>query len=412
MKLFFLSIIFSLFLLPSANAQQWQMYTTANSNNPDNSYIKFAIDNQNHKWFLNPNSPYFQTVHYDGDTTWTIHDNTYLLNPSILIYFQCNKLEVDREQVVWQIDANSAYSLKDGLWTRHTGSSSGIPAMYGVRNLAIDSDNIKWFATSQGLVKYYDSVFTFISDTPSLPLNAIGADRLNNVWTLTNDSLLCYNEGTWYSFPIPFPVTSIHLNIKDDSEGNIWIGHNTMGLYKWDGNTWTNYNTFNSSIPTNGTSHFFIDDQDNIWLSYMAGLAKYNGSSWTIFDVTTGYPGSGGGDIDIDDFGNIWALSGNGVVVFNENGVGLETLNSEMAKMGLYPNPSSAFINLEFRSDENESIEFSIFSITGQKMQTITRSVTNGLNDISFDISFLSSGSYFIQAEVNSIPLSKQFIKY
>ncbi len=50
------------------------------------------------------------------------------------------------------------------------------------------------------------------------------------------------------------------------------------------GQTWKNWNTSNSPIPTNYFTSMDIDDNDNVWLSSDHGIAKFDGNNWVFFD--------------------------------------------------------------------------------------------------------------------------------
>lgn len=71
-----------------------------------------------------------------------------------------------------------------------------------------------------------------------------------------------------------------------------------------------------------------------------------------------------------------------------------------------YPNPSqSGLINLEFYAHFDDEIEFSIFDMNGKLVFNQVRLVSEGDNNIMFDISDLNTGIYVVEIgnEVNLI---------
>jgi len=71
--------------------------------------------------------------------------------------------------------------------------------------------------------------------------------------------------------------------IAIDSQGNKWIGTD-RGLAKFDGTNWTVYNTSNSGLPYLYVRAIAIDSQGNKWIgTWWGGLAKFDGVNWTVY---------------------------------------------------------------------------------------------------------------------------------
>jgi hypothetical protein len=73
------------------------------------------------------------------------------------------------------------------------------------------------------------------------------------------------------------------LSLAIDVQGNKWIG-TFGGLAKFDGSSWTIYSISNSGLPSNYVLSLAIDAQGNKWIGTYSGLAKFDGSSWTIYN--------------------------------------------------------------------------------------------------------------------------------
>jgi len=65
-----------------------------------------------------------------------------------------------------------------------------------------------------------------------------------------------------------------------DKNGNLWFGTSTEGLYKFDGEKFSNFNKDNG-LCTNQIWDIFEDDKGIIWLATNQGLCKYNGQTFT-----------------------------------------------------------------------------------------------------------------------------------
>ncbi len=114
--------------------------------------------------------------------------------------------------------------------------------------------------------------------------------------------------------------------IMEDADNNLWFGTlggygDTGGLSKFDGSSWTNYNTGNSGIPSNGILCTAMDNQGNIWLGFGwhgYGISKFDGSTWTNYDLSnSGIISSRIYSIHADGKGNIWCGSDVGLSKFD-----------------------------------------------------------------------------------------------
>lgn len=81
-----------------------------------------------------------------------------------------------------------------------------------------------------------------------------------------------------------------------DNENNLWLGvlsrsnvapESGDGLYKYDGVNVTNYNIYNSELPSNSVIDIAIDGKNNKWIAmYSGGVAKLGADgSWKIFNT-------------------------------------------------------------------------------------------------------------------------------
>ena len=61
-----------------------------------------------------------------------------------------------------------------------------------------------------------------------------------------------------------------------------WIG-TPNGLAKLDGSNWTVYNIFNSPLPANSINTIEIDKYGSVWAGTYRGLAKFDGSNWLVY---------------------------------------------------------------------------------------------------------------------------------
>lgn len=92
-------------------------------------------------------------------------------------------------------------------------------------------------------------------------------------WTVYNTS----NSG--------LPNNSINALVSD-AQGNTWIGTSGGGLAKFDGVSWMVYSTGNSGLPSNSIQTLAIDAEGNKWIGTFGGLAKFDGANWTVYNTS------------------------------------------------------------------------------------------------------------------------------
>ena len=110
----------------------------------------------------------------------------------------------------------------------------------------------------------------------------------------------------------------INLNAANE----VWVSTQTDGANVFNGNSWTHYNTSNTSLQSDYLTSVFFDQAGNTWTgsySGTGGLSKYNGSTWTVYtSANSGLTGNDITDITADNSGRIWiATRFNGVCVFD-----------------------------------------------------------------------------------------------
>ncbi|MFB3056254.1 MAG: PEGA domain-containing protein, partial [Ignavibacteriaceae bacterium] len=97
-----------------------------------------------------------------------------------------------------------------------------------------------------------------------------------------------------------------------------WIGSSNIGLIRFNGLVFTNFNTTNSEIPSNNISCINVSTINEIWVGTDAGVAVYNHSSWRIYNSSnSGLGNDNVTSIQFDDGGNVWIGTTNGIVKYD-----------------------------------------------------------------------------------------------
>ena len=307
---------------------------------------------------------------------------------------QVYKFYVDRDGVKWFILKNDSlyfFASFDGVkLTCYDKNNSPFPEI-GINyepEILIDSNNNKWFATPEKLIRYNADEWTvFDSLNSSLPDNnitALSMDDSNNVWIGTANGGIIKLTGTdWFIFQqsgsnavsnIAFDKennlyyyikfnTSINkfvgnnsitinipgfgfynLQISFDKVSNIWIsGYQQLvgsNSYEFIGGKWINPW---DSILIQPIERIFSDKTGNIWVttqnfiygqieSVDENLGKYDAGKWELLNVKTSVlPSNHIYSIAVDSHNKKWIGTDKGLAVTdNNNWTVYDTSNSEI----------------------------------------------------------------------------------
>ena len=135
-----------------------------------------------------------------------------------------------------------------------------------------------------------------------------------------------------------------------DHEGNFWIGA-LNGVCKFDGSSWTIYDSTNSGLVGNMVNEVMIDREGNKWMGMGdyelwhsmegLGLAFFNDTTWTIYDTSnSGLPDNTINTLAEDGFGTTWIGTNNGLVNFD----GINWTIYDTANSGLPDNQVNSII--------------------------------------------------------------------
>lgn len=144
------------------------------------------------------------------------------------------------------------FQTSSAQWTIFNDGNSALP-QNTVRCITVDAQNRKWVGTDYGLAVYNDVSWTVYTTA-------------NTAGGLTDNGIRC----------ITFDVT-----------GNAWIGTFNGGIVKYDGTNWSSFTTTNSGVPDNFVKAIAFDTAGAMWVGTPSGLAKYDWSTWQVWDIGT-----------------------------------------------------------------------------------------------------------------------------
>jgi ligand-binding sensor domain-containing protein len=163
--------------------------------------------------------------------------------------------------------------------TIYNQSYSGLPFDQLNSKVKLDGKGNVWIASFRWMVKFNGTEWkTWITGSDISPWPLVSDfDIADNgiVWLYSTDGIgkIEKDEYTIIS-TIGSSLTAKAGFVKVDNEGTVWIAVGNEGIYKYDGTSFTNYNTSNSCLPSNYINAISFDQENNMWLA-SGGIFKF-----------------------------------------------------------------------------------------------------------------------------------------
>ena len=205
-------------------------------------------------------------------------------------------LAVEKSGVTWIGTNQGGVRLEEG------GSPDWVGALDGkaIRDVAVDQENIKWFATDDGVLSFDDQDWTRYGMSKGLvsrEVTSIAVDAQNVKWFGTKGGLSRFNGLNWRSFfkRHGLPDSSI-IQVTTGSEGDLWLATRS-GVAHYDGEQWEGYPASEESAPW--PTSIAVDQHGVVWCTsfvdqsgehgsrgaYVGGLWSYDGTTWDSFET-------------------------------------------------------------------------------------------------------------------------------
>ncbi|MDR2293181.1 MAG: hypothetical protein LBE11_06890, partial [Prevotellaceae bacterium] len=177
-----------------------------------------------------------------------------------------------------------------------------------------------------------------------LPDSRFCFDKKGNTWLASMAGLYKYDGTNWQRFtPVNTPLKSYQINdLVIDKDDNLWgaTGNEDGGcLFKYDGVNWIIYTHKNSGLPTYFVAELAFDSRNNLWIhcrdslngigrEYGEGLTKFDGATWTSYNIdNSGIPSNSIMDIAIDKDDNLWLATFGRVGITKYDGTNWQSYN-------------------------------------------------------------------------------------
>lgn len=322
-----LSYLICAFFLAATSACSGQPYTYMAKDTPADAQIAEYVvgvfeDSKGNLWFGTMTDG---AIKYDGSTLTYFTKKDGLPGNTVAGYAE------DKNGNIWLATHSGLSRYNGNTFTNYfVGNNSRDNRM---STLLVTRKGDVWVGTWNGVYRYRnDSLEPFALPLPkvSVPPDAATAgwvteimeDKEGNIWIGRNGYGLCrYNGNTFTHFTKDDGLPSNNVQtLLQDNEGNIWIGcrkdDKDGGLTRYNGKTFTRFPE-TRGLSNNEVYAIHQDKAGNIWIGANGvGLYKYDGKTFTLYAYTNrkdliGPSGYGIQDIREDKNGTLWlGLSG------------------------------------------------------------------------------------------------------
>ena len=182
-----------------------------------------------------------------------------------------------------------------------------------MKAIAFDSSGNKWVATGGGVSKYTGTSWTkWTTGNSALASNSclgIAAEG-TTIWVGTLDRGVCKFNGTsWTTYNTTNGLPNVCVNgVAVDSLNNKWFA-TLAGVSKYDGTTFTNYTNTAFFGGTDDIYAAAIAPNGDKWFATLKSVTKFNGTTWTVYTSSQGVANNDNRSIAIAPDGTVWAGS-------------------------------------------------------------------------------------------------------
>jgi ligand-binding sensor domain-containing protein len=189
-----------------------------------------------------------------------------------------------------------------------------------------DNDGDLWLGTNKGVARLSHGQWVWVEGSgmgPEIRVNDIFQDRQGNYWFSTTEKVLKLDvEGNWSSIDNSNGLFGRRIQVvREDFEGNIWIGTNTGGLFKLRPSPFFGYTFIKEETPGRNTVKDISELPDGtlVFATKGMGLRLLREGRWSNYTTSDGLGSDNLISLLCASDGRIWAGSQSaGVSLFSD----------------------------------------------------------------------------------------------
>ncbi len=211
---------------------------------------------------------------------------------SVLPSNSISALVIDKSDKLWIGTGSGIAQYDKTKWTTWTSQADSIPGL-GVSAMAVDSSGSLWAGFCQppvlssvnsGIASFYDDRWHIVK-RDYVSVKTIAFDNEGKQWIVTNDGVFRNNQQqlervfqTLYSSDKTIALGTTVNTIAFDKNNNPWIG-TSLGLKRFENNTWIDDTTMNKFLPQSG----ILSDGVKVNAICFVNNAAWIGTSYGLF---------------------------------------------------------------------------------------------------------------------------------
>ncbi|MBT4485214.1 MAG: T9SS type A sorting domain-containing protein [Candidatus Latescibacteria bacterium] len=421
------------------NLGNWVMYSLA----IDKLDVKWIVTAKN---LIKYDGENWQTYRYNDGTEGT-RINTILAEPNGIKWFGA-----------WNHDENGISRFDGENWTyiNLVGGESARPHPNIVLASAIDSSEVKWFGTYEGVWRYDGKTLINYTTNDGLShriVRAIFVNRENVLWFGTADGLSRFDGENWTTYTTEDGLVNNDVwSIAIDDKGVMWFG-TLGGISRFDGTAWKSYTESDGLISNNvrslaidasnrkwiGTAYGISCFDDKTWVSYdhhrdgilndaifavtvdnndikwfgtLGGVSVFDNTTWKTITTDDGLIHNAVFSIAIASDDVFWFGTDNGVSRYNKSTLFVKSTSyPQQIKIRNYPNPFNASTTIEYTLSRFTHATVTIYNISGQAVVVLKDEHQQaGKHTITWNAEDIPSGLYFCTMKANGISETKKML--
>ncbi len=217
---------------------------------------------------------------------------------------------------------SSVNVFAQGTWTNYAFENS-------ISDITIHGDYL-WCATSNGIVRWDTRDMTYEQYTMSDGLvdnsvRSIAIGLNGDVWAGTSSGVSRFDGETWTTYNSNNVLLYNYVStIAVDFDGDVWIStfsHLLGGVSCYDGDNWTLY-TRDDGLKNDVVNSMAFGSDSVVWFGTRLGATRYDGENWRTFTSASGrLPYDVVESIAIDSNGIVWIGTSGGINRYERGGI-------------------------------------------------------------------------------------------
>ncbi|MBN1231421.1 MAG: hypothetical protein JXA19_06140 [Anaerolineales bacterium] len=241
---------------------------------PSPNILGFFIDGNNMLWAVTEKG----LAYLDG-SWFTIEEQ-----PQIPIM----SVAQEKDGTAWIANETAFAYLEDGKWkpVSYPMDEMGSPILQEITSMYFSPDGSLWFTSPDDFGKLQGGnwyLYTIEDGLPDAEVLSVTMDGNGVLWVGTEKGLFSSDNFGMGKFEIETQIPEISINaVWTDSENQIWVATSGRGVWKFDQASWRNY-TATNGLTSSIITGFYEDMFGDMWALSKNGVSRFDGEDWSSF---------------------------------------------------------------------------------------------------------------------------------